>query len=149
MSHPTWLIPTGMWLQIASLYTEMPKRICLKRELTWLHQPPPKGSSLWKKSLNWQLMLYSTLSIWDCRERRLNLCISMQPGPTTPAQSFREKESCPFSTDRVIPITKILDPMSSPARGQVYRFVHSQTFSAFSMPPVTPLISQWFPHQEA
>lgn len=29
----------------------MPKRICLKRELTWLHQPPPKGSSLWKKKL--------------------------------------------------------------------------------------------------
>lgn len=73
----------------------------------------------------------------------------MQPGPTAPAQSFREKESCAFSTDRVIPITKILDSMSSPARGQVYRLVHSQAFSAFSTPPVTSLISQRFPQQEA
>lgn len=99
MSHPSWLIPTGMWLQIVSLYTEMPTRICLKWEPSWLHQPSPKGSYLCKKSFNLQLMLYSTFSIWGCRERRLNLCISMQPGPTTPAQSFREKESCLFATE--------------------------------------------------
>lgn len=146
MSHPSWLIPTGMWLQIVSLYTEMPTRICLKWEPSWLHQPSPKGSYLCKKSFNLQLMLYSTFSIWGCRERRLNLCISMQPGPTTPAQSFREKESCLFSTE------SFLSPESwiqCPHQQEVHILVHSQTFSASSMPAFTPLISQWFPHQKA
>lgn len=62
--------------------------------------PHPRVLPYGKKNFNLQLMLYSTFSIWGCRERRLDLCISVQLGPTTPSQSFKEKESCPFSTDK-------------------------------------------------